>query len=263
MEHRKKTITPEQKAAFIAAGEAKRQERAEKKKKKEAEQNAFQKSKEKERSLKSVITYLNSCDYHHTKPDPALRKSFESLLTLEDYKHYSFLYGQFIMTGLMFENCWVKEVAANFWKQQLQNGIVDMMALSSALGNGYISKKVCDILLEYYETFTSHAYGKHIFFQLDQVLQENGKVYFLQKKFVPLRKDKREAILKILKTYLGVYLKRFTEEGYPLSQEFADVLIRYHDLTDEKLRTKIAHRLWELKTTGEKIPQELLSAYAQ
>lgn len=277
MEHqkKKKELSPEQKAALIAAGEAKRKEREQKKLKAknsaEEELDALRKQElkkqndalaEKKKALAWAVFYMNRCSYQGTAPDKQETAKIKSLLTVSDYNLHRDDYCKIVHQGLGFEGCPIKDIAAKFWKEQLEHNIVEPFTVVAALSGGYISAKVCDILIDFVNLFADKEIGKHIFTKLDEAIKEDGKFDVKKNKFVPLRKDKKERILKVTKVYLPIYLQRFTDEGYELREDFADAMIRYQELVDEELKEKISARLHELENSGKDVPNELLALYA-
>lgn len=274
MEHLRKTLSPEQKAALIAAGEKKRKEREQKKLKasqaQEKELEALRKREiekqnqalfDKKRALAWAAFYMNECAYQGKHPDKEETAKIKSLLSVSDYNIHRDDYCKIVHQGLGFEGCPIKDIVSKFWREQLEHNIVEPFTAVAALSGGYISAKVCDILIDYVGLFAHKEIGKHIFAKLDEAIKEDGKFNVKTKKFVPLRKDKKDRILKVIAVYLPIYLKRFTDEGHDLREEFADAMTRYTSLADAELKEKISARFHELEQSGKDVPNDLIKLY--
>ena len=275
MEHqqkRNKVLSPEQKAALIAAGESKREERAKKKLqgeqnkeitslRKKAEAERKEALIEKKKNLAWAIFYLNSCSYTGNKPEKSEVEKIKNLLSVTDYHVHRDDYCKIVPLGMDFEGEKIKEVCCQFLREQLENNIFEPFTIISTLSGGYISAKVCEILLDFKDMFAAHEIGKHIFIKLDETIKEDGQFDVKRRKFVPLKKEKKERLIKVIKAYLPIYLKRFTDSGYELREEFQDALIRYSNLASKELKEKISARLHELENDGKGVPKGLIALY--
>lgn len=273
MEHRKKKeLSPEQKAALIAAGEQKRKEREQKKVQGSEAQKldtlrklALAREKkaliQKKEKLAWAIFYLNQCSYTGTRPGKDETEAIKNLLNIADYHTHRDDYCKIIPLGMDFEGQAIKDACCKFLREQLENGVFEPFTIIAALSGGYISAKVCDILLDFKGLFAEHEIGKHIFVKLDEAIKDDGQFDVKRGKFVPLHQSKKERLLRVTKVYLPIYLKRFTDEGYELREDFVDAMSRYADLADSDLKEKISARLHELENSGKDVPNELLALY--